>query len=56
MPSKSKAQQRLMQGAAKNPTFAKKVGVPKKVAKKYTRADRAPMVKALSDKPGNGGY
>lgn len=40
MPSKSKAQQRLMRAAAHNPEFAKKVGVPVKVAKEFVEADK----------------
>ena len=41
MPSKSAAQKRLMQAAAHNRSFAKKVGVPQSVAKKFVRADKA---------------
>jgi hypothetical protein len=40
MPSKSKSQERLMAAAAHNKAFAKKVGVPQKVAKEYNRADK----------------
>jgi len=40
MPSKSKAQKKLMQAAAHNKEFAKKVGVPQKVAKEYTKEDK----------------
>ena len=40
MPSKSKAQANLMRAAAHNPAFAKKVGVPAKVAKELTKADK----------------
>jgi len=39
MPSKSPAQARLMRGAAHSRKFAKKVGIPMKVAKKFVRAD-----------------
>jgi hypothetical protein len=39
MPSKSPAQRRLMAAAAHSRAFAKKVGVPMKVAKKFNRAD-----------------
>ena len=39
MPSKSKKQARLMAGAAHNPAFAKKVGVPQKVAREFNQAD-----------------
>lgn len=39
VPSKSEAQRRLMAAAAHDPKFAKKVGVPVKVAKEFNRAD-----------------
>lgn len=39
MPSKSKKQARLMAAAAHNPKFAKKVGVPQRVAKEFNSAD-----------------
>ena len=39
MPSTSPAQARLMAGAAHDPRFAKKVGVPRKVAKEFNQAD-----------------
>ena len=39
MPSKSPAQRRLMAAAAHSSKFAKKVGVPMSVAKKFNRAD-----------------
>ncbi len=39
MPSKSTKQARTMAAAAHNPTFAKKVGIPTKVAKEFNRAD-----------------
>lgn len=41
MPSKSPAQKKLMAAAAHNPAFAKKVGVPQKVAKEFNKADAA---------------
>lgn len=41
MPSKSEKQKRTMQAAAHNPAFAKKVGIPVKVAKEYAAADKA---------------
>ena len=41
MPSKSKAQQRLMQAAKHNPAFAKKVGVSQSVASEFVAADKA---------------
>ena len=37
MPAKSKAQERLMQAVANNPKFAKKVGIPQKVGKKFVK-------------------
>jgi len=40
MPSVSKKQRNLMAAAAHNPTFAKKVGVPVKVAKEFNAADK----------------
>lgn len=39
MSSKSPAQARMMAGAAHNPAFAKKVGVPQAVAKEFNAAD-----------------
>ena len=39
MPTKSAAQERLMQGVAHNPAFAKKVGIPQSVGKEFTDAD-----------------
>lgn len=39
MPSKNKKQAKLMAAAAHNPLFAKKVGVPVKVAKEFNQAD-----------------
>lgn len=41
MPTKSAAQERLMQGAAHNPSFAKKVGVPTSVAKEYIKSSKS---------------
>jgi hypothetical protein len=40
MPSKSKSQARLMAAAAHSPSFARKVGVPQKVAKEFNSADK----------------
>lgn len=39
MPSVSKAQARTMARAAHNPAFAKKVGIPQKVAQEFAMAD-----------------
>lgn len=41
MPSKSPAQARLMAAAAHNADFAKRAGVPQKVAKEFNKADAA---------------
>ena len=40
MPSKSKAQHNLMEAAAHNPVFAKKVGLLSRVAKEFVAADK----------------
>jgi len=40
MPSKSPSQHRLMTAVAHNPEFAKKVGIPQKVGKEFSRADK----------------
>jgi hypothetical protein len=40
MPSKSAKQARTMAAAAHNPKFAKKVGIPVKVAKEFNQADQ----------------
>ena len=40
MPSKSAKQAKLMRAAAHNPSFAKKAGVPTKVAKEFHAADK----------------
>lgn len=40
MPSKSPKQRRTMAAAAHNPAFAKKVGIPQKVAKEFNKADQ----------------
>ena len=39
MPSKTKSQARMMAAAAHDPKFAKRVGVPRSVAKEFNRAD-----------------
>ena len=39
MPSKSPKMARMMAGAAHDPKFAKKVGVPMSVAKEFNKAD-----------------
>lgn len=40
MPSVSEKQKHFMDAAAHNPAFAKKVGVPTKVAKEFSKADK----------------
>ena len=40
MPAKSEKQKKLMDAAAHNPEFAKKVGIPTKVAKKFSRTSK----------------
>ena len=40
MPSKSTKQRKMMSAAAHNPSFAKKVRIPQRVAKEYHEADR----------------
>ncbi len=41
MPSKSPKQARTMRAAAHDPKFAKKMGIPQKVAKEFMNADMA---------------
>lgn len=52
MPSKTPKQARTMAAAAHNPKFAKKVGIPAKVAKEFNKADTGG--KMLSAKKGKG--
>jgi hypothetical protein len=40
VPSKTRKQARTMAAAAHNPAFAKKVGIPQKVAKDFNKADK----------------
>jgi hypothetical protein len=40
MPAKSAKQKKLMDAAAHSPAFAKKVGIPSKVAKKFSRTSK----------------
>lgn len=40
MPSKSKAQHRLMAAVANNPAFAKKVGIKQSVGEEFMKADK----------------
>ena len=43
MPSKSKAQHKLMAAVANNPKFAKKAGIPQNVGADYMKADKKVM-------------
>ena len=45
MPAKSAAQKRLMDAAAHNPAFAKRVGIPTKVAKEFSQASKGQTFK-----------
>lgn len=45
MPSKSPGQARLMRAAAHDPKFAAKAGVPVRVAKEFTAADKGKKAK-----------
>lgn len=49
MPAKSAAQKRLFDAAAHNPAFAKKVGVPTKVAKEFSGASKGMTFKEGGD-------
>lgn len=40
MPSVSPKQKRTMAAAAHNPAFAKKMGIPQKVAREFNQADK----------------
>ena len=40
MPSRSTRQRKFMQAAAHSPKFAKKAGIPVKVAKEFAAADK----------------
>ena len=40
MPAKSKKQEKFMQAVANNPKFAKKVGVPTKVGKEFSKTKK----------------
>lgn len=46
MPAKSAKQKKLMDAAAHNPEFAKKAGIPMKVAKKFSRTSKGMTFKA----------
>jgi len=50
MPSKSKAQAKLMRAVAHNPAFAAKVEIPQSVGKEFYAADQAKKKQAGRDK------
>lgn len=41
MPSTTAKQARTMQAAARDPAFARKMGIPRRVAREFVLADRA---------------
>ena len=45
MPATSEKQKKFMDAAAHNPAFAKKVGIPSKVAKEYSQASKGQSFK-----------
>ena len=53
MPAKSKAQFRLMQAVAHNPSIAKKTGISKSVGEEFVSATKAP--KKLPERMKKGG-
>lgn len=50
MPSKSKAQEKLMRAVAHNSEFADKVGIPQSVGKEYNSADKKERFKKIKKK------
>lgn len=52
MPSKSKKQAHFMAAAANNPSFARKAGIPQKVAKEFHSADKKRAPRLLGSKKG----
>lgn len=49
MPAKSEKQKKFMDAAAHNPAFAKKVGIPSKVAKEYSKESKGMKFKQGGD-------
>lgn len=47
MPSKSRKQNRMMHAVANNPKLGQRLGVPRKVAKEYVKADEGRKIKKL---------
>jgi hypothetical protein len=58
MPAVSKKQKRLMDAAAHNPAFAKKVGIPEKVAMEFSKSSKGLKFRKGGDamKCGTKGY
>lgn len=53
MPSHSDKQRRFMAVAAHDPAFAKRAGIPQKVAKEFNQADKGKkLAEALKRRPG----
>lgn len=48
MPAKSAKQERFMQAVANNPRFAKQVGVPQSVGRKFTKGDDMKHTKKMA--------
>lgn len=55
MPSTSSKQARTMAAAAHNPAFAKKMGIPRKVASEFNQADKKTGILRKKGKGGKGG-
>lgn len=51
MPSETPKQARTMAGAAHDPSFAKKVGIPQSVAREFNQADRKTGILRKKRKP-----
>jgi hypothetical protein len=49
VPSKTPRQAKTMRAAAHNPQFAKKVGIPQKVAQDFTASDQDPALAVVRD-------
>jgi len=50
MPSKTPKQARTMAAAAHDPKFAKKVGIPQKVAREFNQADKGTNIRRKGNK------
>lgn len=56
MPSTSPKMARTMAGAAHDPAFAKKMGIPMNVAKEFNRADSAKSKRKKKSRPAKAMY